>query len=482
MKRTTVMTTLLFVVGRRLSKVTMAAILTGSLLASCAEDEIKDPVLINPEATISASAAGGSIGINVLLNTDVNSVLSSISTYGTVMDVIPQINALTMRIPAESLPLIQGLSYVVAANPDAARNGAPIDRVAVSNFADGLNTWNLDAVNVTNFGAGRTVARDGSGVFIGILDSGLLDSWRQYFPEERIAEEFARAFSGGGGTTGTVSSQPNKWEHDQNSHGTHVTSTILGYQLGGSRVNGVAPMATVIPVKVLNQNGSGWSSVIARGLVYMADLKANELRDKAVVVNMSLGGTVLDAVEKAAIDYGVANGVIIVASAGNRGPLGMGYPGAYAPVISVGSAGWRNAWTTPTWWYASDFPDPTNVNDLYISDFSSRAKEGQDLDVIAPGSAIVGPYQTNSGQTSYYYLDGTSMASPHVAGIVALIAQTNRGLTAAQAESLLESSALPMAAGSGTVRQSDGTTETVSWGADAVGHGFITATAALSGI
>jgi subtilisin len=482
MKRTTVMTTLLFVVGRRLSKVTMAAILTGSLLASCAEDEIKDPVLINPEATISASAAGGSIGINVLLNTDVNSVLSSISTYGTVMDVIPQINALTMRIPAESLPLIQGLSYVVAANPDAARNGAPIDRVAVSNFADGLNTWNLDAVNVTNFGAGRTVARDGSGVFIGILDSGLLDSWRQYFPEERIAEEFARAFSGGGGTTGTVSSQPNKWEHDQNSHGTHVTSTILGYQLGGSRVNGVAPMATVIPVKVLNQNGSGWSSVIARGLVYMADLKANELRDKAVVVNMSLGGTVLDAVEKAAIDYAVANGVIIVASAGNRGPLGMGYPGAYAPVISVGSAGWRNAWTTPTWWYASDFPDPTNVNDLYISDFSSRAKEGQDLDVIAPGSAIVGPYQTNSGQTSYYYLDGTSMASPHVAGIVALIAQTNRGLTAAQAESLLESSALPMAAGSGTVRQSDGTTETVSWGADAVGHGFITATAALSGI
>jgi subtilisin family serine protease len=222
--------------------------------------------------------------------------------------------------------------------------------------------------------------------------------------------------------------------------------------------------------------------VIVRGLVYMADLKANELRDKAVVVNMSLGGTVLDAVEKAAIDYAVANGVIIVASAGNRGPLGMGYPGAYAPVISVGSAGWRNAWTTPTWWYASDFPDPTNVNDLYISDFSSRAKEGQDLGVIAPGSAIVGPYQTNSGQTSYYYLDGTSMASPHVAGIVALIAQTNRGLTAAQAESLLESSALPMAAGSGTVRQSDGTTETVSWGADAVGHGFITATAALSGI
>ena len=58
---------------------------------------------------------------------------------------------------------------------------------------------------------------------------------------------------GGGGEVGYVSSQPNKWEHDQNSHGTHVTSTILGYSLLGTPVNGVAPMAKVIPVKVLNQ-------------------------------------------------------------------------------------------------------------------------------------------------------------------------------------------------------------------------------------
>ena len=385
-----------------------------------------------------------------------------------------------MRIPSSNLTKIQALSFVLAANPDATRNGAPIDNVAVSDFSAGLSTWNLDAVNVIEIGRGRTIAQDGSGVFIGVLDTGLLDSWRQYFPQERIAEEYAMSFGGGGGTNGATPNQPNKWEHDQNSHGTHVASTILGFQLGGAYVNGVAPKATVIPVKVLNQNGSGWSSTIARGIVYMADLKAGPLSGSPVVVNMSLGGTVLDAVEKAAIDYAVAKGVIIVASAGNRGDGGMSYPGAYAPVISVASAGWKDAWTSPAWWYATNFPDPTNPADLYISEFSSRAKAGQDLDVIAPGSDIVGPYQLNSGAISYYYLSGTSMAAPHVSGIVALMAQVQPSINASQAETTLESIAIPVAPGSRSVRQSNGTYETVTWGADAVGSGFVTADAAVA--
>ena len=66
-------------------------------------------------------------------------------------------------------------------------------------------------------------------------------------------------------------------------------------------------------------------------------------------------------------------------------------------------------------------PDPTIAANFYITDFSSRELVGQDLDVAAPGSWVVGPYQVNSGQTSYYFLGGTSMASPHVAGIVALM-------------------------------------------------------------
>ena len=261
------------------------------------------------------------IGINVVLNTDITkAILADLGKHGKVRDVIYEIDAVTLQARADELEVIRSLPYVAAANPDVTRAGSPVDTVAATDFMDGLSTWDLDAINVTDFGFdNRQVAYDGTGVYVAVLDTGLLDSWRQYFPQERIAEEYAISFGGGGGEMGTVSSQPNKWEHDQNSHGTHVTSTILGYSLGGTPVNGVAPMATVIPVKVLNQTGRGWSSVVARGIVYVGDLKEGPLADYPVVINMSLSGSVLDAMEKAAIDYAISQGVIIVASAGNRG-------------------------------------------------------------------------------------------------------------------------------------------------------------------
>lgn len=399
-------------------------------------------------APVAAASPSRTLGVNVLLNTAISDkILAELGTKGTVLDVMTQINALTMRIKSNNIAAVKALPYVVSVNEDAVRNGAPIDTVAVDNFASGMSTWNLDAINVTDFGSTtRTVDEDGTGVYVAVLDTGLLDSWRQYFPEDRIAVEYAKSFGGGGGINGNVSEQPNKWEHDQNSHGTHVTSTILGYNLRGTAINGVAPMATIIPVKVLNQNGSGWSSVIARGIVYIADLKADELDGAPVVINMSLGGSALDPVEKAAIDYAISKGVIIVASAGNEGDAGMGYPGAYEPVISVAAAGWDNAGLIPTWWYGLDVADPTNPADFFIADFSSieLSAKDQDLDITAPGSAIVGPYQVNSGKTSYYYLSGTSMASPHVAGLVALMAQKSPGLSASSAESFLENNAIDM--------------------------------------
>ena len=284
-----------------------------------------------------------------------------------------------------------------------------------------------------------------------VLDTGLLDSWRQYFPEERIAVEHARSFGGGGGEQGNVSSQPNKWEHDQNSHGTHVTSTILGYSLGGTPVNGVAPMATVIPVKVLNQNGSGWSSVIARGIVYVADLKAGPLAGSPVVINMSLGG--LRTRRRREGGDRLRHRARASSSwrrRATRAHAGMGYPGAYAPVISVAASGWIGEWYpvgSANVVVPMNVPDSTNPADFYIADFSSRANAGQDLDVAAPGSWVVGPYQTNSGKTSYYFLGGTSMASPHVAGIVALMAEARPELTPSAAESLLEGSAKKMVRG-----------------------------------
>ncbi len=214
----------------------------------------------------------------------------------------------------------------------------------------------------------------------------------------------------------------------------------------------------------------------------MANLKAGPLAGHPVVINMSLGGSRLDAVEQIAIDYAIARGVIIVASAGNRGTRGMGYPGGYEPVISVAASGFTGQWAAvPSWWRNVDVPDPTNPDDMYIAAFSSRELAGQDLDVTAPGAWIVGPYQIDGGHVSWYYLNGTSMASPHVAGIVALMAQKNGGLTAADAEAILEDNAINLPPGCRDVGQPGGTTANVCWGPDATGAGLTTADGALSG-
>jgi subtilisin family serine protease len=437
--------------------------------------------------SLTAASPNQSIGINVLLNTAVtDDILADLGNYGRVGDVLYQINALTMRAKASEVDAIQALPYVAAASPDAERNGVPVYTVTVDDFADGLSTWDLDAINVTDYSFdNRQVDFDGTGVYVAVLDTGLIKAWRQYFPEERIATEYAMAFGGGGGEMGWVSSQPIKWERDVSSHGTHVTSTILGYHLRGTPINGVAPKAKVIPVKVLNQNGSGWSSVVARGIEYVGDLKAGPLADYPVVINMSLGGPVLDIVEQEAIDYAISQGVIIVASAGNEGEAGMGYPGAYEPVISVAASGWVSEWTPLpsgySWWWAIDVDDPTEADHFYITDFSSRELAGQDLDVAAPGSWVVGPYLVNQGNAlSYYYLGGTSQASPHVAGTVALMAQKNPDLTAAEAETILTGNAIPLAPDCRTVGTPYGYPEEFCWDVDATGAGLLDAAAAIA--
>ncbi|MGH7481960.1 MAG: S8 family peptidase, partial [Longimicrobiales bacterium] len=343
----------------------------------------------------------------------------------------------------------------------------------------------------------RAVAQTGEGVYVGVLDTGLLHTWRLYFPEERIATEYAKAVSGGWHPNASNPETPNVWEQDVGGHGTHVTSTIIGYDFLGTPINGVAPKATVIPVKVLGQRGSGWVSMIAEGLVYVAGLKAGPLNGNPVVVNMSLGTAAPAALMRVAVDFAIANGVIVVSSAGNEGAEGMSYPAAYEPVISVASAGWGDCltwpdvtstsecfgqWTTRTWWNSRDVFENT-VDQFYISDFSSRALEDQDLDVVAPGDGVVGPFQLDrSVHADYFFLRGTSMASPHVAGIVALMAEKHPGLSAAQAEAILEGAAQPMAPGTHhPLARGPACCFELSWEDDATGHGFITADAALAG-
>jgi subtilisin family serine protease len=463
---------------------TLAAVLA---IGACSDQQ--EPNTGNPVPGSELATTSGTIGINVVLKAPATAAnRAELAKYGTLLDDIAELNAIRVRAKASQLSAIRALSFVKAATPDAARNAIPIDLVEAESFLAGSNAWDQDAINVTNLGAGRTLPSgyDGEGVNVAILDTGLLPTWQQYFPQERIRAEYAKTFGGGGQDVGNVSEPPNKWQDDVNSHGTHVTSTILGYQFPGlGQFNGVAPLAKIIPVKVLNQNGSGWSSAIARGINYVAYLKRNVFPNSPMVINMSLGGGSPDALEQAAIDDAIKAGVIIVASAGNEGDAGMGWPGAFPEVISAAASGWSKQFVScaaagqpsnaGSWWRACDYPE--NTSELYIANFSSREKTGQDLDVVAPGAWVVGPYQTNqSNQMSLFYLSGTSMASPHVAGIVALMAQQNGGLTAPQAEEILEDKAIAIAKGCATVINEP---EQQCWDTDATGSGFITATAAL---
>jgi subtilisin family serine protease len=406
---------------------------------------------------------------------------------------MPEINAVIMLSKADQLTAIRALPVVASAEPDAEVTlDVPEVPSAITSFTGGISMWNLDAVNVTSAPGAKTraVAETGKGVYVGILDSGLLPTWRSYFPAERIASKYATSFVGGGAASqGATPSPPGFWENDQNTHGTHVTSTILGFSLNGTAVTGVAPEATVIPVKVLNQSGSGWWSAIAQGVIHIVRVK-KELGGAPMVINMSLGGgpgSPTQPVLKAAIDHAIKSGVIVVAAAGNSGEAGMGAPASYAPVISVASVGWTKQFATPTWWYAADFIDPTQASEFFISGSSGRAKAGQDLDVAAPGVSIVGPAQTDAAHLLYQFFGGTSMATPHVTGTVALMLQRKPSLAAADAEKILEGSALflpeaispkcpviSQGAGFPTIQR--------CWGKDATGSGVLQVDKALEAV
>jgi hypothetical protein len=97
--------------------------------------------LLTASITAASAADNASIGINVLLNTEItDGILADLDSYGKVLDLMYEIDALTMRIKESQLPTIQGLPYVAAANPDAERYGSPVDTVFVEDFANGLST------------------------------------------------------------------------------------------------------------------------------------------------------------------------------------------------------------------------------------------------------------------------------------------------------------------------------------------------------
>jgi subtilisin family serine protease len=462
--------------------------------------------LLLPITTYASQGRFGVVEVVASSRDSFEKALSIAKVYGKVIYVFPEILGFAVYIPLKAIDMLKSLPGVVVG-----------EAVVVETFSEELPsscdlhgavlTWNLDMINIPT--VHEVYRLDGSGVYVAVLDTGLEPQWRDYFPEDRIASEFGAAFLGAMATayqvTGKVLNR-NAWEADTNGHGMHVTSTIIGFKVYNFYVvDGVAPGVRIIPVKVLSNAGWGFSTDVAAGIMYIANLYKAEKESRGdvlpppgvvnpVIISMSLGGPELSPLEKAAIDYAISQGVFVVAAAGNYGEKGMAYPGAYEPVISVGAAGWVGEWSGAGWWRYSDVPENLS-GQVYVTDYSSRAVDGQDLDVLAPGSWIAGPYTPYGAAHppywakgvpgQYYFLGGTSMATPHVSGVLALLLQLDMSdgeidLNQTLAEKILEESAYKITWFKAEVYDPvQGKIVTVTWGVNAVGNGLIQADKAV---
>ena len=393
-----------------------------------------------------------------------------------------------------------------------------------ADFDAGLLTWDNDMIDVE-----KVDDYTGEGVYVAILDTGLAVNWRAYFPEERIATKLGRGFVDKGimkeDRTGVYTPRvvESKDYHGDHPHGTHVASTVIGYAFCGIPVDGVAPGAKIIPVKVLETYSAleatfGTDAAVAAGINYIAEL-AEDRPDDSFVINMSLGSlSVISNIEKEAIDRAIAAGVIVVTSAGNDGVDGMGSPASYGPVIAVGSSGWAfnpltcsgewveewegDCYLSNAFWY-QNVPEDFSAFVSYISEFSARERPlvwpytDQVIDVVAPGSWILGPYpfskipwwseSDQAGASQFYFVGGTSMASPHVAGVAALMLEADSTLEQEDVKDILQTSAdfLPFSGTQFVADPISGGIISVSWGLDgfdAVGSGLVQADAAVNSL
>ena len=242
-------------------------------------------------------------------------------------------------------------------------------------------TWGIDRVDQRDLPLNQTYNYDttASGVHAYVIDTGLLGTHSQF--TNRVGNGWS-AISDGRGTT------------DCNGHGTHVAGT-----LGGSTY-GVAKGVTIHPVRVLGCDGTGSFSGIIDGMDWVA---SNHV--KPAVANMSLGGGATQSVDDAVTRLHNA-GVIVVVAAGNNNASACNYsPARAAAAITVGST--------------------TNTDAR-----SSFSNYGSCLDIYGPGSNILSSWYTSTTATNT--ISGTSMASPHVAGVAALYLANNPNATPTQ--------------------------------------------------
>jgi subtilisin family serine protease len=204
---------------------------------------------------------------------------------------------------------------------------------------------------------------------------------------------------------------------DEVGHGTHVAGTIAAVSNNAVGVAGVGWETRIMPIKALTRvvrisdgrvSGTGSSADVAAAIRYAADNGAH-------VINMSLGSPSSTSVEASAVAYAVSKGVVVVAAMGNDGSSSPSFPAAYPDVIAVAA----------------------------IQSNESRAafsQTGPHIDISGPGVGILSTYLAGGLAT----LSGTSMATPHVAGVAALVKAVKPSLTSAEVGDILRSTAKPL--------------------------------------
>ncbi|MFD4640643.1 S8 family serine peptidase [Lentzea sp. NPDC058436] len=253
---------------------------------------------------------------------------------------------------------------------------------------------------------------DGTGVKIAVLDTGV-DNTHPDLATQEIAEK------------NFTESPDNK---DRVGHGTHVASIAAGTGAkSGGKFRGVAPGARILDGKVLGDDGSGFESGILAGMEWAVEQQAD-------VVNMSLGGDdspLLDPMEILVNRLSQETGTLFVIAAGNAGPNSVGSPGSADAALTVGAVG----------------------RDDKLAPFSSTGPRNGDgaikPDITAPGVEIGAAAAGALGETrpkpadGYIALSGTSMATPHVAGAAAILAQVHPDWRGEQIKAALTASAKP---------------------------------------
>lgn len=215
---------------------------------------------------------------------------------------------------------------------------------------------------------------------------------------------------------------------DDHWHGTHVAGTICAVT-NGVGYRGVAPMIELYAVKVLGADGSGYWSDVIQGIDWC---RQNGIE----VINMSLGGYSYSQALKEACDSAMAEGITLVAAAGNAGSEwgvdSVSYPAKFDSVIAV----------TATMIVEGDYPPGTPIEDMKAN-MPAFASIGPAVDFGAPGSQINSTVPLFKDPTGYLQASGTSMASPHVAGLVTALKQAAPSATPDQIKQFLIDSAVP---------------------------------------